>query len=107
MLNLSVQSKYYGTRNYDEKRNYVKRQNVRLYLRRRRGYSDAAMPDENGVSCFAISFKWEKSCFPKKISLEWDIPAINVYYMWDALEKERSRLLCQGNAVARGVRHAA
>ena len=49
-----------------------------------------AMPDENGVSCFAISFKWEKSCFPKKISLEWDIPAINVYYMWDALEKERS-----------------
>ena len=49
-----------------------------------------AMPDENGVSCFTIIFKWKKPCFPKKISLEWDIPAINVYYMWDALEKERS-----------------
>ncbi len=48
-----------------------------------------AMPDENGVSCFTIIFKWKKPCFPKKISLEWDIPAINVYYMWDALEKVR------------------
>lgn len=47
------------------------------------------LSSEDGVFYYEIYFRWEKECFPDQISLEWEIPAVNAYYLWDALDKRR------------------
>lgn len=45
--------------------------------------------NEEGISLYKISFKWEKLSSPNQITLSYSIPCVNMYTLWDPLEKLR------------------
>ncbi len=45
---------------------------------------------KDDISLYRIRFDWGKRTFPKPIKLSYEILAVDVYYMWDALNKLRN-----------------
>ncbi len=45
---------------------------------------------EDGIRFYRIAFDWGSLTTPKPIKLDWEIPAVDMYYMWDPLEKLRN-----------------
>lgn len=47
------------------------------------------LKEEDGVIFYRVFFDWGKEVTPKRISLDYEIPAVNMYYMWDPINKIR------------------
>ena len=43
-----------------------------------------------GISVYRLFFKWPEAHSPKQITLTYEIPCRNTYYVWDPIEKKRS-----------------
>lgn len=46
--------------------------------------------NDGGISLYKLYFQWSKPVCPERITLSYGIPAIDVYYNWDAIEKCRA-----------------
>jgi len=45
---------------------------------------------ENGITYYKVSFDWGRLVTPKPIRIDYELPAVEAYYMWDPLEKLRN-----------------
>ena len=45
--------------------------------------------EKEGISVYRISFRWDKPCSPEVITLSYSIPAVEIYTMWDPIDKRR------------------
>ena len=46
---------------------------------------------DDGISFYRVAFDWGKLVSPKTISLDWEIPSVDMYYMWDPINKIRDK----------------
>ena len=42
------------------------------------------------VACYRVSFEWDHNAVPHTVTLSYEIPAIDLYYMWDPINPLRN-----------------